>query len=65
MQMQNIQNQAYTKPRTKTFDLVITAILAALIFTATLINIKLTIRARWTDSLRDIYAFHRSDFIRS
>ena len=41
MQMQNIQNQAYTKTRTKTFDLVITAILAALIFVATLINIKL------------------------
>ena len=39
--MQNIQNQAYTKTRTKTFDLVITAILAALIFVATLINIKL------------------------
>lgn len=39
--MQNIQNQVYTKQRTKTFDLVITAILAALIFTATLINIKL------------------------
>ena len=43
MQMQNIQNQSYTKPRTKTFDLVLTAILAALIFTATLINIKLPI----------------------
>lgn len=42
--MQNIQSQAYTKPRTKTFDLVITAILAALIFVATLfINIKLPI----------------------
>lgn len=39
--MQNIQNQSYTKTRTKTFDLVITAILAALIFVATMINIKL------------------------
>ena len=36
MQMQNIQNQSYTKTRTKTFDLVITAILAALIFVATI-----------------------------
>lgn len=41
--MQNIQNQPYTKTRTKTFDLVITAFLAALIFVATLINIKLPI----------------------
>ncbi len=41
MKMQNIQNQSYTKTRTKTFDLVITAFLAALIFVATLINIKL------------------------
>ena len=29
--MQNIQNQSYTKTRTKTFDLVITAILAAVL----------------------------------
>jgi uncharacterized membrane protein len=41
IKMQNIQNQSYTKTRTKTFDLVITAILAALIFAATMINIKL------------------------
>lgn len=42
--MQNIQIQTYTKPRTKTFDLVITAILAALVFVATMfINIKLPI----------------------
>ncbi|WP_203248095.1 ECF transporter S component [Sporosarcina beigongshangi] len=41
--MQNIQNQPYTKTRSKTFDLVITAILAALIFVATMINIKLPI----------------------
>ncbi|NYF26087.1 ECF transporter S component [Sporosarcina sp. JAI121] len=39
--MQNIQNQSYSKTLTKTFDLVITAILAALIFAATMINIKL------------------------
>ena len=40
--MQNIQSQSYTKPRTKTFDLVITSILAALVFVATMfINIKL------------------------
>ena len=44
MQMQNIQDQTYVKPRTKTFDLVITAILAALVFVATVfINIKLPI----------------------
>ena len=42
--MQNIQNQAYPKQRTKTFDLVITAILAALIFISTVfMNIKLPI----------------------
>ncbi|MFJ7734629.1 ECF transporter S component [Lysinibacillus sp. NPDC097231] len=40
--MQNIQRQSYTKPRTKTFDLVITSILAALVFVATMfINLKL------------------------
>ncbi|MFS0576449.1 ECF transporter S component [Sporosarcina sp. 179-K 3D1 HS] len=39
--MQNVQGQSYTKIRTKTFDLVLTAILAALIFAATMINIKL------------------------
>ncbi|MFJ7735627.1 ECF transporter S component [Lysinibacillus sp. NPDC097287] len=40
--MQSIQSQPYTKPRTKTFDLVITAILAALVFVATMfINLKL------------------------
>lgn len=40
--MQNIQSQPYTKPRMKTFDLVITAILAALVFVATMfMNIKL------------------------
>ncbi|MGG2082970.1 ECF transporter S component [Lysinibacillus pakistanensis] len=40
--MQNIQRQSYTKSRTKTFDLVITAILAALVFVATMfINLKL------------------------
>ncbi|MGE7673440.1 ECF transporter S component [Lysinibacillus sp. NPDC094403] len=40
--MQNIQGQSYTKPRTKTFDLVITSILAALVFVATMfINIRL------------------------
>ena len=64
--MQNIQNQSYTKSRTKTFDLVITAILAALVLVSTLfINIKLPIRARWTYSLRDIHAFHHRNFIRS
>ncbi|CAM3038867.1 ECF transporter S component [Filibacter tadaridae] len=42
--MQYIQNQTYTKARTKTFDLVITSILAALIFISTVfINIKLPI----------------------
>ncbi|MGE7953188.1 ECF transporter S component [Lysinibacillus xylanilyticus] len=40
--MQNIQGQTYTRTRTKTFDLVITAILAALVFVATaFINLKL------------------------
>ncbi|MGE7751607.1 ECF transporter S component [Lysinibacillus fusiformis] len=40
--MQNIQRSSYTRPRTKTFDLVITAILAALVFVATMfINLKL------------------------
>lgn len=40
--MQTIQSRSYTKPRTKTFDLVITSILAALVFVATMfINIKL------------------------
>lgn len=41
--MQNIQRpSSYTKSRTKTFDLVITAILAALVFVATMfINLKL------------------------
>ncbi len=40
--MQNIQRQSYTKSRTNTFDLVITAILAALVFVATMfINLKL------------------------
>lgn len=43
--MQNIQRPtSYTKSRTKTFDLVITAILAALVFVATMfINLKLPI----------------------
>ncbi|WP_332645201.1 ECF transporter S component [Lysinibacillus sp. 54212] len=42
--MQNIQSQSFTKLRTKTLDLVITAILAALVFVATVfINIKLPI----------------------
>ncbi len=43
--MQNIQRpSSYTKSRTKTFDLVITAILAALVFVATMfINLKLPI----------------------
>lgn len=40
--MQNIQRSSYTRPRTKAFDLVITAILAALVFVATMfINLKL------------------------
>ncbi|MEB2300421.1 ECF transporter S component [Lysinibacillus xylanilyticus] len=40
--MQNIQGQSYTKSRTKTFDLVITSILAALVFVATMfINFRL------------------------
>lgn len=40
--MQNIQRSSYIRPRTKTFDLVITAILAALVFVATMfINLKL------------------------
>ncbi|WP_341300266.1 ECF transporter S component [Lysinibacillus sp. FSL H8-0500] len=40
--MHSIQRYTYTKPRTKTFDLVITAILAALVFVATMfINLKL------------------------
>lgn len=42
MKMQNIQGQTYAKPRVKVLDLVITAILAALVFVATVfINIKL------------------------
>ena len=44
MQMQNIQNQSYANSRTKTFDLVLTAILATLVLVSTLfINIKLPI----------------------
>lgn len=44
MQMQNIQNQSYTSTRTKTFDLVLTAILATLVLVSTLfLNIKLPI----------------------
>ena len=44
MQMQNIQNQSYASSRTKTFDLVLTAILATLVLVSTLfINIKLPI----------------------
>lgn len=40
--MHNIQVYNYTKSRTKTFDLVITSILAALVFVATMfINIRL------------------------
>lgn len=40
--MYKVQRQPYIKPRTKTFDLVITAFLAALIFVATMfINFKL------------------------
>lgn len=40
--MQSIQRHTYTKPRSDTFDLVITAILAALVFVATMfINIRL------------------------
>ncbi|KXH81825.1 ECF transporter S component [Sporosarcina sp. HYO08] len=42
--MQNIQSQSYTNTRTKTFDLVLTAILATLVLVSTMfINIKLPI----------------------
>lgn len=41
--MQNVQGQSHTKMRTKTFDLVMTAILTALIFAGTMINFKLPI----------------------
>jgi len=44
--MQNTHNtQTYTKGRTKTFDLMITAMLIALVFVATFINIRLPIAA--------------------
>lgn len=44
--MQNMQNtQSYAKAGQKTFDIVLTALLIALVFLATFINIKLPIKA--------------------
>lgn len=44
--MQNTQTQSISKPRSQTFDLIITAMLIALVFVSTVfLNIKLPITA--------------------